>query len=72
MSSQAEPIYLRKSFSPSRVPEMSSPVSVTILSLTPGEEAVAFTIDDGDVMPKPPSTVLRKIIVKSELSKNRE
>ena len=38
---------------------MSSPLAVTIRSLTPGDDAVAFTMDDGDVMPKPPSTVLK-------------
>ena len=38
---------------------MSSPLAVTIRSLTPGDDAVAFTIDEGDVMPKPPSTVLK-------------
>ena len=54
---------LRKSFSPSLVPEMSSPESVTIRSRTPGEEAVAFTTEDGDVMPNPPSTVLKMMTV---------
>ena len=47
MSSQAEPIYLRKSFSPSLVPAMSSPVPVTILSLTPGAGAVLFRMEEG-------------------------
>ena len=40
---------------------MSSPESVTIRSRTPGEEAVAFTTEDGEVIPNPPSTVLKMV-----------
>ena len=39
---------LRKSFSPSLVPEMSSPVPVTIFSLTPGGGAVLFRMEEGE------------------------
>ena len=50
---------LRKSFSPSLVPEMSSPEEVVILSLTPGDGAVAFTTEEGVDIPIPPSIVLK-------------
>ena len=38
---------LSGSYSPSLVPAMSSPVPVTILSLTPGAGAVLFRIEEG-------------------------
>ena len=49
---------LKNSFSPNLVPEMSSPVEVVILSLTPGEGAVEFKIEEGVEIWVPPSIVL--------------
>ena len=50
---------LKNSFSPSLVPEMSSPVAVVILSLTPGAGAVLFKTDDGvDVVVTPPTPIV--------------
>ena len=49
---------LKNSFCPSLVPEISSPVEVVILSLTPGAGAVLFRMEDGVEIFWPPSIVL--------------
>ena len=53
---------LKNSFSPNLVPEISSPVDVVIRSLTPGEGAVEFKIEEGVEIWVPPSIVLKRIV----------